>query len=208
MATTLLKNVTFFVFAAFAYVLMVQASDPDILSDFIIPANMTVIDGSFFTFTGFRGILDSEMPTSYKGTQASLKEFPALNGQSVSMAVLQFPPSGINPPHTRPHSTGLLLLVEGSLEVGFIDTTNKLYNQTLQAGDIFIFPKSLVHYQYNASPTEPAIAIAAFGSASSGSVSVPSTIFTSGIDDLILARSFKTDIATIQKIKAGLVSKA
>lgn len=148
------------------------------------------------------------MPTSYKGTQASLKEFPALNGQSVSMAVLQFPPSAINPPHTRPHSTGLLLLVEGSLEVGFVDTTNKLYTQTLQAGDIFIFPKSLVHYQYNASPTEPAIAIAAFGSASSGSVSVPSTIFASGIDDLILARSFKTDLATIQKIKAGLVSKA
>lgn len=201
-----LKTVTLVVFAAFAHVIMVQASDPDILSDFIIPENMTVIDGKFFTFTGFRGILDSEMPTSYKGTQASLKEFPALNGQSVSMAVLQFPPSATNPPHTRPHSTGLLLLVEGSLEVGFVDTTNKLYTQTLQAGDIFIFPKSLVHYQYNASPTVPAFAIAAFGSASSGSVSVPSTIFASGIDNIILARSFKADLATIQKIKAGLVS--
>lgn len=204
----MLKNVTLFIFVAFAHVLMVQSSDPDILPDFIIPANFTVIDGNFFTFTGFRGLLDADVPTGYKGTPASLKEFPALNGQSVSMALLQFPPSGINPPHTRPHSTGLLLLVEGSLEVGFVDVNNKLYNQTLQTGDIFIFPKSLVHYQYNASPTEPAIAIAAFGSASSGSVSVPPTIFASGIDDVILARSFKTDIATIQKIKAGLVSKA
>lgn len=208
MSALLLKNVTLFIFASFAYVLMVQASDPDILSDFLVPENMTVVDGNFFTFTGMRGIFDSATPTSYKGTQASLKEFPALNGQSVSMAVLQFPPSAINPPHTRPHSTGLLLLVDGSLEVGFIDTTNKLYTQTLQAGDIFIFPKSLVHYQYNASPTEPAIAIAAFGSASSGSVAVPTTIFASGIDDTILAISFKTDVATIQKIKAGLGSKA
>ncbi|KAJ6927664.1 germin-like protein 9-3 [Populus alba x Populus x berolinensis] len=37
-----------------------------------------------------------------------------------------------------------------SLQVGFVDTTNKLFTQTLQAGDMFIVPKGLVHFQYNA----------------------------------------------------------
>ncbi|KAM1100309.1 hypothetical protein FF1_006740 [Malus domestica] len=103
--------------------------------------------------------------------KASLAEFPALNGQSVSYAVLQFPNNGTtNPPHTHPRSAELLFLVGGTLEVGFVDTKNNLFRQTLQAG----------------------------------TVSIPSTLFTTGIDDNVLAISFKTDAGTIQKLKAGL----
>ncbi|KAK3023635.1 hypothetical protein RJ639_044754 [Escallonia herrerae] len=187
-----------------------HASDPDILFDYIIPQNTSIstFNGSFFTFTGMRGIFDSPTPPNVKGTQASMVEFPALNGQSVSMAVLQFGPGGINAPHTRPHATGLLFVVEGSLEVGFIDTTNKLYTQTLQAGDMFIFPKRLIHYQYNANTSKTAMAIAAFGSANGGSVSIPATLFEDDIDDNILAKALKTDVATIKQIKAGLTPKA
>ena len=75
-----------------------------------------------------------------------MAEFPALNGQSVSIAVLQYPAGSVNPPHTHPHSAELLFLLDGALEVGFVDTTNKLFTQTLQAGDMFVFPKGLVHY--------------------------------------------------------------
>ncbi|CAK9177647.1 unnamed protein product [Ilex paraguariensis] len=182
---------------------MVQASDPDILSDFILPSNLNGVNGSFFTFTGMRGIFNQPPPT-FKVTKASLAEFPALNGQSVSLAVLQYPAGGVNPPHTHPRAAELLFVVEGSLEVGFVDTTNKLYTQTLQLGDIFVFPKGLVHYQYNANATEPTTAISAFGSASAGTASLPTTLFATGIEDDILAKSFKTDVATIQKLKAGL----
>ncbi|CAL5444626.1 unnamed protein product [Camellia sinensis] len=66
-----------------------------------------------------------------------MAEFPALNGQSVSMAVLQFLVGGVNPPYTRPHSAKLPFVVEGSMEVGFVHTANKLYTQTLQLGDMF-----------------------------------------------------------------------
>ncbi|XP_021814672.1 putative germin-like protein 9-2 [Prunus avium] len=180
------------------------ASDPDIISDFIVPLNFNgTIDGSFFTFTGFRGIFD-QAPKTLKGSKASLVEFPALNGQSVSYAVLQFPPNTLFPPHTRPDATGLLFLVDGSLEVGLIDTKNNLYTQKLQTGDLFIFPKGLVHYQYNSDPQLPATAIAAFGSASARAVTVPPAVFTTGIDDAILAKSFNTDVGTIEKIRAGL----
>ncbi|KDP34423.1 hypothetical protein JCGZ_12704 [Jatropha curcas] len=185
-----------------------MSGDPDILSDFIVPSNSNgSVDGSFFTFTGMRSLVDAPPPTAFAVLKASMKEFPALNGQSVSYAVLQYPAGTPNPPHTHPRSAELLFLLDGSLQVGFIDTTNKLYTQTLQVGDLFVFPKGLVHFQYNADATKPAFAVSAFGSANAGTVSLPSTLFATGIDDNVLAVSFKTDVATIQALKAGLVPK-
>jgi hypothetical protein len=96
--------------------------------------------------------------------------------------------------------------LDGSLEVGLIDTKNVLYTQKLQAGDMFVFPKGLIHYQYNTDPQLPATAIAAFGSASARAVAVPPSVFASGIDDVILAKSFKTDVDTIKMFKAGLTT--
>ncbi|ERM97740.1 germin-like protein 9-3 [Amborella trichopoda] len=190
---------------SWAMVLMsTNAGDPDILSDFILPANITNPDGNFFTFTGMRVVVGSSPPPNFKVTKATKAEFPALDGQSVSYAVLQFPSGGVNPPHTHPRSAELLFLVQGSLEVGVVDTTGKLYAQTLLTGDMFVFPKGLVHYQYNSNAQYPAMALSAFGSASAGTVSVPTTLFTSGISDDVLAKSLKTDVATIQKLKAGL----
>lgn len=183
----------------------VLASDPDILSDYILPQNSTTVNATFFTYPGLRGIFD-QAPETFKTTKASMVEFPALNGQSVSYAVLQLPPSTLFPPHTRPDATGLLFLLEGSLEVGLIDTKNVLYTQKLQAGDMFVFPKGLIHYQYNTDPQYPATAIVAFGSASARAVAVPPSVFASGIDDVILAKSFKTDVDTIKKIEAGLAT--
>lgn len=132
----------------------------------------------------------------------------SLDGRSVSFAVLECPAGTINPPHTHLRSDELLFVVDGSLAVGFIDTINKLYTQTLQLGDMFVFPKGPVHYQSNANAKNPATAISAFGNANAGTVSVPSNVFATGIDDNILAKAFKIDSATIQKIKAGLAMKA
>ncbi|KAG6765050.1 hypothetical protein POTOM_029064 [Populus tomentosa] len=88
-------------------------------------------------------------------------------------------------------------------QLGFVDTTNKLFTKILESGDMFVFSKGLVHCQYNNDPNNLAVAVSAFGSASSGTVSIPSTLFTTGIDSGILAKAFKTDVATIEKLKAG-----
>ncbi|RXI06675.1 hypothetical protein DVH24_025811, partial [Malus domestica] len=114
-------------------ILAVIASDPDIISDFIVPPDYNgTVDGKFFTFTGFHGIFD-QAPQTVKASKTSIVEFPALNGQI----------------HTRPDATGLLFLLDGTLEVRLIDTKNNLYTQKLQTGDLFVFPEGLVHYQYN-----------------------------------------------------------
>ncbi|KAK1587241.1 hypothetical protein Q3G72_010927 [Acer saccharum] len=202
------QKLFFLLLSLFAIIQMASAADPDITSDFVVPSNVTApVDGNFFTFTAIRALVGAQPPPNFKVTKASMAEFPALNGQSVSLAVLQFPVGTTNPPHTHPRSAELLFLVQGSLQVGFVDTTNKLFSQTLQAGDMFVFPKGLVHFQYNADAQNPATAVSAFGSANAGTVSLPVTLFTTGIDDTILAKSFKTDVATVQALKAGLAPK-
>ncbi|KAI3419908.1 Ribonuclease [Psidium guajava] len=183
---------------------MTSAGDPDISSDFVVPPNVTAVDGNFFTFTGMRALMSLDLPTAFKVTKVSAAEFPALDGQSVSMAVLEYSAGSVNPPHTHPRASELLFLLYGSLQVGFVDTTNKLFTQTLQSGDMFIFPKGLVHYQYNANATDIAIALSAFGSANAGTVSLPASVFTTGIDSGILAKSFETNVSTIEALKLGL----
>ncbi|RXH83375.1 hypothetical protein DVH24_005628 [Malus domestica] len=198
--TSSLRFLSLLVFS-YDIVQMAMAGDPDIITDFIVPPNENgTVNGNFFTYTGFRALVGGGPPTPFNVMKASLAEFPALNGQSVSYAVLQFPNNGTtNPPHTHPRSAELLFLVGGTLEVGFVDTKNNLFRQTLQAGDLFVDL-----HTYNADAENPAIAISAFGSANAGTVSIPSTLFTTGIDDNVLAISFKTDAGTIQKLKAGL----
>ncbi|KAI3461121.1 hypothetical protein Pfo_017784 [Paulownia fortunei] len=198
------KKTLFLLVTTLTIAQMALAGDPDILTDFILPPNSPPVDGNFFTFTGFRSLVSAPIPPTFKVMKAALEQFPALNGQSVSYAVLMYPGGSVNPVHTHPRSAELLFLTQGTLEVGFVDTTNKLYTQTLQTGDVFVFPKGLVHFQYNADAKNPALAISAFGSANAGTVSLPNSLFNSTIDDSVLALSFKTDVATIQKLKSGL----
>jgi len=191
------------IISAFAIVQITVAGDPDILTDFIAPDG-TQVDGSFFTFTGFRTLtVPNIQPSFFMALKASKKEFPALDGQSVAYAALTYPPGTINPPHTHPRSAELLFLAKGSLNVGFVDTTNKLFTQTLQPGDMFVFPKGLVHFQFNSNTSKSALAFSAFGSANAGTISIASTLFNSTIDDNVLALAFKIDVATVQILKKG-----
>ncbi|KAF6987539.1 hypothetical protein CFC21_005175 [Triticum aestivum] len=183
--------------------LAVVAGDPDILADFIVPAsaNPMNLTGNFFTYTGFRPT--RSVTSGFTLNKATMMEFPALNGQSVSYATLTFSPGSVNPTHTHPRASELLVVISGTLSVGFIDTANRLYTQDLATGDMFVFPKGTVHYQFNQG-NSTATALSAFGSATPGLVSVPLAVFDTGIDNTVLAKSFKTDEATIQKLKAGL----
>lgn len=50
-----------------------------------------------------------------------------------------------------------------------------------------------------------ALLVSAFDSASAETVPISTSIIGTRIDDMILAESFKTDVQTLQKLKAGLV---
>ncbi|KAH9304233.1 hypothetical protein KI387_008637, partial [Taxus chinensis] len=172
----------------------VEGADPDLVTDFDAVAG-DKLDGNSFTFTGFRGVIgglgypftshsNSNSSTGvFKVSKASVVEFPGLSGLGVSYALLQFGPDSVNPPHQHPRASEILLVIQGSLTVGFVDTTNTLFNNTLHSGDMFVFPKGMVHFQINFHKSKSALAIGAFGGANPGTVSLPSTLFGSGIPD-------------------------
>ncbi|KAF5187183.1 germin-like protein 9-3 [Thalictrum thalictroides] len=163
--------------ASFVLARIAQAGDPDLTSDFLSftsKSNQTV-DGKFFSYTGLRGLPGAPPPATFTITKATHADFPGLNGQAVSYAFLQFPANSINPLHTHPCAAELLYVLQGCLEVGLIDTKNNLYTQALQKGDMFVFPKGLVHYQLNPHMKYPAAAISAFGSANAGTLTAYSS---------------------------------
>ncbi|KAK9999627.1 hypothetical protein SO802_019230 [Lithocarpus litseifolius] len=111
-------NMKFFalLISSFAIIQMAIARDPDILTtDFIVLPKVTDVNGDFFTFTGMRALLGG-FPIVFKVTKASLAEFLALNGQSVSYAVLKFLADTTNPTHTYPRASELLFLTKGTLQ--------------------------------------------------------------------------------------------
>jgi quercetin dioxygenase-like cupin family protein len=121
----------------------------------------------------------------------------------VSLVRIDFAPGGINPPHSHPRATEILFVLEGQLDVGFITTANVLISKTIVKGEIFVFPKGLVHFQKN-SGYGPASVISAFNSQLQGTVNIALTLFaaTLPIADHVLAQTFKASIQEIQTVKA------
>jgi quercetin dioxygenase-like cupin family protein len=79
------------------------------------------------------------------------------------MSRVDYAPWGVNPPHTHPRAAEMLFVLEGCLDVGFVTAAGKLFARTVSKGDLFVFPRGLVHFQRN-NGGAPAVAISAFNS--------------------------------------------
>ncbi|CAM6081589.1 unnamed protein product [Calypogeia fissa] len=183
-----------------------QASDPELTTDFAVPVgiNATTLDGSFFTNMGLRNV-SAKVGNFATVTPINQGNFPALVGLGTSSALLQFPMGATNPPHTHPRGTELLYVIDGALLVGLVDTTDKLFTQTLLAGDLFVFPKGLVHFQINYGSV-PVTAYAGFSSSNPGLVRLPNALFKSGIPDTVLATGFGVSTMVIDDLINATVS--
>nr|CAD1833777.1 unnamed protein product [Ananas comosus var. bracteatus] len=118
------------------------------------------------------------------------------------------PQGGLNPPHTHPRATEIVFVLEGTLDVGFITTANKFVAKTISAGDVFVFPRGLVHFQKN-NGDKPASAIAAFNSQLPGTQSIALTLFTATppVPDNVLTKAFQIGTKEAEKIKFRLAPK-
>ncbi|MCO5589280.1 hypothetical protein L7F22_043246 [Adiantum nelumboides] len=183
-------------------VLLLQAGccSAELMQDFLLPEGVNA-SGDFFTYTGFRAGPQAA-PGMFKALKAPAKAFPALAGLGVSAALLEYQPGSQNTPHTHPRGTELLFLLDGNLMVGLVDSAGNFFNQTLQRGDLFVFPKGLVHFQVNPSSSKTAMAISSFSSSSPGTVSLPSTLFGSGIPSSVLAQAFSVDADALSELEA------
>ncbi|MCL7046853.1 hypothetical protein MKW94_017982 [Papaver nudicaule] len=189
------------------------ASDPGSLQDFCVAlgnANDGVfVNGLFckdpklakpedFFLSGLNIPGDTHNPVGSNVTAANVAQIPGLNTLGISMARIDFAPYGLNAPHTHPRATEILVVMEGTLYVGFVTSNigmvNKLFTKVLNKGDVFVFPVGLIHFQFNIGRTN-AVAIAALSSQNPGTITIAKAVFgsTPPINDDVLAKAFQID---------------
>ncbi|KAK2391176.1 germin protein precursor [Trifolium repens] len=76
-------------------------------------------------------------------------KFPGLNTLGISIGRTDIEVDGIVNFHNHPRASEMIFVKEGVLEVGFLDTQNKLFQKALKEGDVFVIPKGLFHFFLN-----------------------------------------------------------
>ncbi|KAL2320203.1 hypothetical protein Fmac_029172 [Flemingia macrophylla] len=140
-------------------------------------------------------------PLGAQVTQVFVDQLPGLNTLGVSLARIDFAPKGLNPPHIHHRGTEILIVIEGTLYVGFVTSNqdnNRLFTKVLNKGDVFVFPIGLIHFQLNVGYGN-AIAIAGLSSQSPGTITIANTLFnaTPPISTEVLTKAFQVDKSTI-----------
>ena len=130
--------------------------------------------------------------------------FPGLNTLGISLARIDFAPYGQNPPHTHPRGTEILVVLEGTLFVGFVtsNTDNRLFTKTLNKGDVFVFPVGLIHFQVNEGKAN-AIAISGLSSQNAGAITIANAVFGSNppINPDVLTKAFQLDKKVVKYLQ-------
>ncbi|KAI7755583.1 hypothetical protein M8C21_015384 [Ambrosia artemisiifolia] len=195
------------------------SADPDMLQDVCVadpnsgvklngfPCKSNISANDFF----FMGLKNPGLTNNTFGatvTAANVQQIPGLNTLGVSMARIDYAPGGINPPHTHPRATEIVFVLEGELDVGFITTDNKLFPKTIKKGEVFTFPRGLIHFQINNGKV-PAAVIAGFNSQLPGTQRVADALFASSptVDDVVLAKTFQVETKVVEKIKSKFAPK-
>ncbi|KAL6623649.1 hypothetical protein ACP70R_023956 [Stipagrostis hirtigluma subsp. patula] len=129
-------------------------------------------------------------------TNINVLEFPGLNTLGISLARIDYAPLGLNPPHIHPRATELLTVLEGTLYLGFVTSNpNRLFSKVVKKGDVFVFPKAMIHFQMNLAHDKPAAALSSLGSQNPGVITIANAVFGSEppISDDVLAKAFQVE---------------
>ncbi|KAG6550394.1 hypothetical protein Mapa_008357 [Marchantia paleacea] len=174
-------------------------------SGFLPCKDLAKVDAQDFTFCGLKNAPKVSNALGSVVTPASVNQFPALNTLEISAARIDFVKGGVNSPHVHPRASELLYVIEGTIDVGFVDTTNKLFEKTLEAGDLFVFPRGLVHFQVE-SGKGTALAIAFLSSQNPGVSQIATNLLDSDpkIAGDVLEKSFGIDQKVVTSLFHGV----
>ncbi|KAM7523234.1 hypothetical protein LguiA_013136 [Lonicera macranthoides] len=120
------------------------------------------------------------------------------------VVLIDFAPNDLNAPHSHPHAFEVLTCLEGTLYAGFISTNtqHRLFAKILHEGDVFVFPRGVIHFQLNLGKTK-ARAMVALSSQSPGIITIANTIFGSNppVPTEVLTKAFQVDKWVIDHIE-------
>ncbi|CAI8600460.1 unnamed protein product [Vicia faba] len=138
-------------------------------------------------------------------TAVTVDQLFGLNTLGISLARIDFAPKGLNPPHTHPRGTEILIVLEGTLYVGFVTSNqdnNRLFTKVLNKGDVFVFPIGLIHFQLNVGYGN-AVAIAGLSSQNPGVITIAKALFKSDplISDEVLTKAFQVDKSIVDYLQ-------
>ncbi|XP_010251867.1 PREDICTED: putative germin-like protein 2-1 [Nelumbo nucifera] len=208
------------VVALLALLSQALASDPSPLQDFCVAIKDTdypvFVNGKFcknpnyttaddFFFSGLDKPGNTSNPVGSKVTPVNVMQLPGLNTLGISLVRIDYAPYGLNPPHTHPRATEVLVVLEGRLYVGFVTSNpdNRLFTKVLNKGDVFVFPEGLIHFQFNVGHTN-AVAFAGLSSQNPGTITIANAVFGAKppIKDDVLAKAFQVDKKVIDYLQA------
>ncbi|RQP03324.1 hypothetical protein POPTR_019G026400v4 [Populus trichocarpa] len=163
-----------------------------------------------FSFSGLNIPRNTGNRVGSNVTLLNVDQIPGLNTLGISLARIDYAPNGgLNPPHTHPRATEILVVVEGTLYVGFVTSNpeNRFISKVLYPGDVFVFPFGLIHFQLNIAKT-PAVVFAGLSSQNPGTITIANAVFGSDplINPDVLAKAFHLDIKIVnylQKLFGG-----
>ncbi|KAL2229147.1 auxin-binding protein ABP19a-like [Sesamum indicum] len=131
-------------------------------------------------------------------------QFPGLNGLGISSLRLDLAVGGVAPLHSHPAATELVVIVEGTLTLGFISSfDDKVYIKTLNKWDVMVVPQGLLHFAINSGNTT-ALAFASFSSQNPGLQTTAFALFKNDFPTELVAKTTFLDAEQIKKLKALL----
>ncbi|EEF40438.1 Rhicadhesin receptor precursor, putative [Ricinus communis] len=156
--------------------------------------NLTVAEDFFFS--GLNIPRDTANPNGVNVTLLNVDQIAGLNTLGISLARIDYAANGgLNPPHTHPRATEILVVIEGTLYVGFVTSNpNRFISKVLYPGDVFVFPIGLIHFQFNLAKTN-AVAFAGLSSQNPGVITIANAVFGPNppINPAVLAKAFQLD---------------
>ncbi|PIN05564.1 hypothetical protein CDL12_21893 [Handroanthus impetiginosus] len=202
-----------------------SASDPDPLQDFCVAVDDSkaavfvngnickdpeIVTPNDFFVSGLNQVGNISSPFGTEVTRIFINRLPGLNTLGISLARIDYAPYGLNPPHVHPRASEILVVMEGTLYVGFTTSNpqnstmrNKLFAKILHPGDVYVFPRGLIHFQYNIGKGN-AVAFASLNSQNPGVITLANALFGSEppLSSDVLAKAFQLDTKIVKYLQS------
>ncbi|KAJ7957022.1 Germin family 1 protein [Quillaja saponaria] len=137
------------------------------------PANISASDFKTTKLSN-AGDIDNILGSSVNIVTAA--DFPGLNTLGLSVGRIDLEVDGVVSTHSHPRASELFFVNKGIVLAGFLDSQNQLFQKVLKEGDVFVFPRGLLHFCLNGG-FEVATAFSVFSSQNPGQVAIFSTFF-------------------------------